>query len=182
MLKAFYPYEYAQDVFEIDYEALYENGITALIFDIDNTLVHHGDDSTPKVDALFEKLHSIGFKTLLLSNNGEDRVKRFIKNIDTPYICNANKPRPAKYKKALKMLGVKNKNAVVIGDQIFIDILGANLAKIPSVLVHFIIADGETYFGKRRELEAKILAKYSKSKHQHRLGSIILKEQKENAV
>lgn len=43
-----YPYEYVDSVFSIDYNALYEQGIRGLIFDIDNTLVHHGDDSTLK--------------------------------------------------------------------------------------------------------------------------------------
>ena len=27
-------------------------GYKGILFDIDNTLVHHGDDSTPEVDAL----------------------------------------------------------------------------------------------------------------------------------
>ena len=56
MLKKFYPYEYVDSVFEIDYEGLYQNGFKGLIFDIDNTLVHHGDDSTEEIDKLFETI------------------------------------------------------------------------------------------------------------------------------
>ena len=46
MFKKFYPYAYVESVFVIDYQKLYEKGYRGLIFDIDNTLVHHGDDST----------------------------------------------------------------------------------------------------------------------------------------
>ena len=46
MIKKYYPYEYAESVFMIDYQKLYQKGFRGIIFDIDNTLVHHGDDST----------------------------------------------------------------------------------------------------------------------------------------
>ena len=68
----------------IDYQKLYQKGFRGIIFDIDNTLVHHGDDSTPEIDDLFRKIQRLGLKTLLLSNNDRGRVERFIKNIDTP--------------------------------------------------------------------------------------------------
>ena len=77
MLKIFYPYEYLEDVFTIDYQALCDKGFKGLIFDIDNTLVPHGADSTEQVDELFATLHSMGFSTLLLSNNNRQRIERF---------------------------------------------------------------------------------------------------------
>jgi len=103
MFKLFYPYEYVESVFSIDYNKLYNMGYRGLIFDIDNTLVHHGDDSTPEIDNLFKVIQNIGFKTLLLSNNNEERIKRFIKNIDSLYICDAEKPNTANYLKAVEM-------------------------------------------------------------------------------
>ncbi len=169
MLKYFYPYEYAEDVFSIDYQGLYDMGFKAVIFDIDNTLVHHGDDSTPEIDRLFGQIHATGLKTLLLTDNTEDRTLSFMKNIDSLYICNANKPDPSCYKKALKMLGVKRNEAVVVGDQIFKDIVGANLSGIPSILVKFIRLENETYFGKRRTVEAFILKLYAKSRYRGRI-------------
>ena len=56
MIKKYYPYEYAESVFMIDYQKLYQKGFRGIIFDIDNTLVHHGDDSTPEIDDLFRKI------------------------------------------------------------------------------------------------------------------------------
>ena len=177
MLKSFYPFEYAESVFSVDYEKLFSLGFRALIFDIDNTLVHHGDDSNEEIDNFFKHIHSIGFKTLLLSNNNRSRILRFIKNIDTLYIEEAEKPKKGGYLKALSMLDVKREQAIVIGDQLFTDVFGANRARIPSILVKFIRLPNETDFGKRRRAEAIVLDRYLKSKHTHRLGDIIKSEE-----
>ena len=160
MLRKFYPYAYYDSVFEIDYKGLYDRGIRGLIFDIDNTLVHHGDDATKDIEELFIKIHEIGLKTVLLSNNDEDRVKRFIKNIDTPYICDADKPQPVGFEKALRILGVRKKDAVVIGDQMFVDIVGANNCNIPSILVHYIKTPHSSWPGFKRIIEKMILLIY----------------------
>ena len=163
MIKKYYPYEYAESVFMIDYQKLYQKGFRGIIFDIDNTLVHHGDDSTPEIDDLFRKIQGLGLKTLLLSNNDRGRVERFIKNIDTPYICDADKPNPQNYLKAVEMLNIKKEEAVVIGDQVFTDILGANRSGLASILVRFIRQDDEKWIGKRQHKPAETVCKRGSS-------------------
>lgn len=171
-----YPYAYAESVFSIDYQKLYDKGYRGMIFDIDNTLVHHGDDSTKEVDDLFREIQSIGLQTLLLTNNDEERVKRFIKNIDILYICDAQKPDKTNYLKAVEKMQIKKEEAVLIGDQIFTDILGANRSGIASILVQFIRLPEETKIGKRRHVENWILRWYRKNKSsQNRLGDILKK-------
>ncbi len=173
MLQFLYPYAYVDSVFSIDFKTVYTKGFRGIIFDIDNTLVHHGEDSNPAIDAFIKYVQSLGFKTFLLTDNTKERVERFIKNIDTPYIASAQKPNPTAYKKAVKMLGLDTKEILYIGDQIFTDILGANLSRIPCVLVSFMRKEHETYFGKRRALENRILSLYKKSKrYYNRLGNI----------
>lgn len=175
MLQKFYPYEYAESVFVIDYEKLYQAGYRGLAFDIDNTLVHHGDDAAPEVEALFRALHQIGFKTLLLTNNDEERVQRFLKNIDSLYICDAEKPNPDCYYQAVDRMALSPKEVLFIGDQIFTDILGANQSGMASILVHFIRLKNEKRIGKKRYLEKAILAFYKRNrKYRHRLGDILL--------
>ena len=148
------------------------------MFDIDNTLVHHGDPSTKEVDALFQKLHRMGWKTLLLTNNDQERVERFIQNIHTLYLCDAEKPDPSSYQKAIEQLNLPKQTVICIGDQIFTDILGANRSGIASILVKFIQIDGETKIGKRRYLERLILKFYRHNPFcRDRLGNIYLKEE-----
>ncbi|MBR3933067.1 MAG: HAD-IIIA family hydrolase [Clostridia bacterium] len=173
MLKKFYPYEYADSVFSIDYNKLYALGYRAVIFDIDNTLVHHGEDSTPEIDRLFIEIHNSGLKTLLLSNNDTPRIERFLKNIDSPYIADADKPNPNGYYKALEMLEVKKEEAVFVGDQVFTDICGANKVGMANILVKFLRYESETKIGKKRTLEKYILKFYKmKKKYHHRIGDI----------
>ncbi len=173
MFGIFYPCAYLKSVFEIDFQKLYNKGYRGILFDVDNTLVHHGDDSTPQIDALFDSLHKIGFKTLILTNNNEERVKRFLKNIDSEYICEANKPDTAGYLKSLEMLGISKKEAICIGDQIFTDICGANKSGIDSILVEFIRVSENEKIGKRRHVENFILKFYRFSKSYRKLGDIV---------
>ena len=42
MLERFYPGEYVDSTYAIDFDRLYEEGYRGVIFDIDNTLVPHG--------------------------------------------------------------------------------------------------------------------------------------------
>ena len=98
MLERWYPTAHVPSVFAIDYEKLSALGYKGILFDIDNTLVHHGDDSTPEVDALFRHIHSLGLKTLLLSDNSAVRIERFNRNIRTLFIAEAGKPDPASYR------------------------------------------------------------------------------------
>lgn len=177
MLKKYYPYEYVESVFVIDYEKLFTLGYRGIVFDIDNTLVHHGDDSNIKVDKLFNTIHSIGFKTLLLSNNSAARIERFNRNIGALYIAEADKPKKAGYVKAVNMLGLEKEKVVVIGDQLFTDILGANRSEMASILVRFMQRETETKIGKKRMLEKVILSIYkTKKAYQNRLGDITKKE------
>ena len=42
MLECFYPKEYLDSTYQIDFEKLYRQGYRGILFDIDNTLVPHG--------------------------------------------------------------------------------------------------------------------------------------------
>lgn len=166
MLKSLYPCEYAESVFSIDYGGLFAHGYRGIIFDIDQTLVPHGFDSTPQVDDLFRMLHGMGFQTLLLSNNSEERIRRFTQNIDTLYIPDAQKPKTGNYLKAAEMMGLPKGRVVFIGDQILRDIYGANKSGIDSILVRYLCAPGEegAGIGIRRSIENVILKCYSSGK------------------
>ena len=56
LLERFYPDEYLDSAYEIDYEQLYQEGYRGVIFDIDNTLVPHGAPADARIIALFGRL------------------------------------------------------------------------------------------------------------------------------
>lgn len=135
MFHQFYPDEYVDCAYDIDYESLFARGIKGLIFDIDNTLVRHGAPADARAVELFSRLGKIGFSCLLLSNNREPRVKPFADAVGASYIYKAGKPNPKNYRRAMEQLGTDCATTVFVGDQIFTDIYGANLAGMGTILV-----------------------------------------------
>ena len=165
MLKRFYPSECADSAYSIDYKGLYQSGYRGLIFDIDNTLVEHGADANDKAIHLMKELKEIGFKVCLMSNNNEERVKRFNKVIQVYSIHDAHKPSRKNYYKAMKLIGSKPKNTVFIGDQLFTDIYGANRAGIKTYFVKPIGPNEEIQIKFKRYLERIALFFYRRQRN-----------------
>lgn len=177
MFKRFYPHNYVDSTYNIDFSKLYKKGFRGIIFDIDNTLVPHGAKATKEAEKLFEDLHKIGFKTCLLSNNNEDRVKMFLENIDSFYIHKANKPSSNGYKNAMKLMNTDPLNTLFVGDQIFTDLWGASKLNIPAILVKPIHPKEEIQIVLKRKLEKIVLFFYKKNIRYHdRLGDITKKK------
>ncbi len=162
MLRRFYPKRLAESSYAIDYEKLYQEGYRGLLFDIDNTLVEHGADATPRALELFERLKKIGFQTCLISNNSEARVSRFNKKIGTNYIYKANKPFKKNYIKAVKIMGTRIDTTVFVGDQLFTDVYGANKIGMMTYLVKPIHPKEEIQIILKRKLERIVLYYYRK--------------------
>ena len=143
---------------DIDYKYLKENNIDTLLLDVDNTLsTHHG---TVLVDGLVEWLKIMndnGVKLIVVSNSKKWRIEPFAAKINLPFVSLALKPLPFGYAKGVKMAKSPKRNVAIIGDQIFTDVLGANLYGIKSLLVRPVkLEDGWT-FKVRRYFERKLL-------------------------
>lgn len=160
MLERFYPREYLDSTYTIDFEEYYKNGYRSIIFDIDNTLVPHGAPADDRAITLFKRLHSIGYKTMMISNNKEPRVKMFCDAVESPYIYKAGKPKPDNYIRAMDLMGTDTNNTLFVGDQIFTDVWGANKAGIYSILVKPIHPKEEIQIVLKRYLEKIVLAFY----------------------
>ncbi len=162
MLKCFYPMEYLDSVYQIDFELLYQKGIRGILFDIDNTLVPHGSPADRQAIELFQKLKKLSIKTCLISNNQIGRVKSFADSVGAVFIENAHKPSVSGYQKGMEQMGCTKENTIFIGDQLFTDIYGANRAGIPTILVKPIHPREEIQIVLKRYLERVVLFFYKK--------------------
>ena len=160
MFGIFYPKECAGSTYEIDFRALYEKGYRGVLFDIDNTLVPHGQPADERAKKLFADLRKIGFQTCLISNNKEPRVKPFAKEVNSAYIFDAHKPSGKNYKKAMEIMGTDIKNSLFVGDQLFTDVWGANRADMYTILVKPIHPKEEIQIVLKRYLEKIVLWEY----------------------
>lgn len=119
------------NVTDIDIDFLEWNGIKAVFLDIDNTLTqHNGTEPYDGVREWVDSIKSAGVKVMIISNaKDEHRVRIFAEKLGIDnYIWDAKKPFPRGFRQLAKDLGVNKSEVLVIGDQLFTDILGANLA------------------------------------------------------
>ncbi len=164
MFQGFYPDEEVASAYQIDYEKLYKEGYRGIIFDIDNTLVPHGEPADERAIQLFQRLSGLGYKTLLLSNNKEPRVKSFSQQVDAKYIFKAGKPKRAGYEQAMKEMNTTKTNTLFVGDQLFTDIWGAKKSGIYTFLSTPIHPKEEIQIVLKRKLEKIILFFYHRRK------------------
>ena len=157
LLRQFYPDEYLDSAYEVDYEGLYREGYRGVIFDIDNTLVPHGAPADARSIALFERLRAIGLQSMLLSNNKEPRVKMFNDAVHSSYLYKAGKPSVRGYEEAMRRMGTDKENTFFVGDQLFTDVWGAKRAGIRSFLVKPIHPKEEIQIVLKRRLEWIVL-------------------------
>ena len=169
LLARFFPDEMFESAYDIDYEALFNEGIRGIIFDIDNTLVEHGAPADERSKKLLGRLLDMGFKVLFLSNNKEERVKSFrdagLK--EGYYIYKAGKPKKAGYLKAMEIMGTDLESTILIGDQLFTDVWGAKRCKMRNILTRPIHPKEEIQIVLKRILEKIVLDSYLRRREEN---------------
>lgn len=162
MLERFFPDEYLDSAYMIEYERLFLEGYRGLIFDIDNTLVPHGAPADARAIELLDRLKRLGYQCCLLSNNKRPRVEMFNRDVQVDFIENAHKPSPKNYRRAMERMGTDTSNTLFIGDQLFTDIYGAKRAGIRTILVKPIHPKEEIQIVLKRYLEKIVLYFYNR--------------------
>lgn len=136
MLKHFLPDQHVKSIFEIQPESLKEKGIKGIITDLDNTLVEWDrPNATPKLIEWFDNMRRHEILVTIVSNNNERRVKSFSDPLQIPFIFQAKKPMTRAFNKAIKQMGLRKEETVVIGDQLLTDVLGGNRSGFHTILV-----------------------------------------------
>ena len=131
------PDRYLTSVTALDLSALWAAGKRGLLLDRDNTLVPRDTRTMPDdVRAWVADARAMGFALCLVSNNWARNVRPDAEAISADLVSRAAKPLPFALRHALRKIGVRRQQALLVGDQVFTDVLGAHLAGIESVLVH----------------------------------------------
>ena len=139
---------------------LHEKGISALLLDVDNTLSTHGVQVPLEgLEDWIAQMQKAGVQLLILSNAKRRRVAPFAEKLGLDYQSLSVKPLPIGYLRALRRLGVKRRQAAIVGDQLFTDILGGRMAGVTTILVDPILAENGRSFRLRRKWEKKILSR-----------------------
>ena len=123
-------------VTELTPELLKALNVHMIVLDVDNTMSPHGSQTPfPGVRAWAQSVTASGVKLIVVSNN---------------------------YLRAKKMAGTPRRECLVVGDQIFTDILGANLCGMRSVLLDPLSPDPSATVRLKRRLEGFLRPHYTR--------------------
>ncbi len=158
-----------QKVTDITPEILRKLGIKGLILDIDSTLAKHNNPKPAKgVTEWLDCMKRNNIRLIILSNNFYSRVKMFAERLGIDYISGAKKPFKRSYQLALMKMKLPKHALAAVGDQIFTDVLGANLFRIkmlytvpisePSGFVYRLRKTLETIFLHNKTVYRQIMA------------------------
>lgn len=106
------------------------------LIDLDNTLLAWGSDELDQEVRDWVKLAlEAGLKICILSNTRSYRVAYYALQLGVPYVGVARKPTSTAALGAMRLLECSAQDTVIIGDQLFTDILLGNRLGMYTVLV-----------------------------------------------
>lgn len=139
---------------------LRDHGIRGLLLDVDNTLsTDKGQDPLPGLDEWLKSMRNGNVRLTIISNASAERLRPFAERTDLRFVSRAAKPFLPGYIRGARRLGLARREVAMVGDQLFTDILGANLAGMTSILVEPVMPESGKSFVLRRKWEKKILGK-----------------------
>ena len=165
LFRKFVPDFYFDDIYCITPAFLAENGVRALIMDIDNTLVTYDDaDPTERVLAWFAMMVAEGIALSFVSNNHKERVERFNSKLGYFATYDGSKPSRKALRRAIGAMGSTIENTVMIGDQVFTDVYAGKRLGLRTILVKPIKDKTTLFVRTKRFFERPILWIYLKRK------------------
>ncbi len=159
-MSLFVPSMYVNGVMDINIDLLRDMNIKGIILDVDDTIAEHGSQVPFRgVTDWILKLKNYGIKIIILSNNLKKRVKPFAEKVGIPFVSVGLKPAPFGIIKALRKISLNKEEVVMVGDQIFTDILGANIYGLKSILIEPIGEPKSINLKMKRKFEKRIKQK-----------------------
>jgi len=137
MWRRFVPAHAVNSLLDVDIDALWNRGKRLILLDVDHTIVQWGSEEFPEgVVDWVARAKAKGFDLCILSNTRNPaRLERLSTKLGIESIRDKFKPSPVMYRLALIKFKRKEEEAIMIGDQIFTDILGANRCGIEAIWV-----------------------------------------------
>ena len=122
---------------EITPEFLEREGYKGLLLDLDNTLLPHGGEGRVPEDlrSWVAELLARGYRLALVTNATPERVARAAEELEVPALAMAAKPLPRGFRWGLGVLGLDRGKVLVVGDQVFTDVLGGKIMGLATALV-----------------------------------------------
>ena len=121
----------------VNVDELVADGVRLVLLDRDNTCVPRDASEPPaEVMAWLDRAREASLEVCLVSNNfHSSQVGATARLLGCEVVDHAMKPAPFALRRAMRMHAVMPGEAVMIGDQVFTDVVAGNLARVRTVLV-----------------------------------------------
>lgn len=131
------PQRVVNSIYDLGARQLRQEGVRLVLADLDNTLTPYEEAlPSPALREWKDELEGQGILLYVVSNSRKSRrCPRFCESLGIGYVRHAGKPGRKGFLQALAETGIPAAEAVMVGDQIFTDTLGANRAGVRSILV-----------------------------------------------
>lgn len=162
-MKKLQPTYQFEKIYDIPYEFFKKENISAVLLDVDNTLILSDKTMPIPVKMWLKKVQDLGIKVCLLSNSWNNNVVEGIKKEFKIYgLAYASKPLLKGFKIALQIIDVPKEECCIIGDQLFTDVYGANRFKIRSILTKRLCKNESLITRIKRPIEKMVLKRSNK--------------------
>ncbi len=133
-----------KNIYEINLEDLKAQGIKAIFFDLDSTImVSKSGNYHEETEQWLKKVEEDFFIAVVTNNKKFEYVEK-VKSISSfQVIADAKKPSPKAMKKLLAKINMSPKEVVIVGDRPLTDILAGKLLGAKTILVDSINAHNE---------------------------------------
>lgn len=131
------PWRRERAITDVDVDELAASGVRCVLFDRDNTVVPRDTGVAPEsVMDWICRVREAGIALCMVSNNfHSQQVEASAAELGCAVVHHAMKPAPFAVRRALALVGVDASEAVLIGDQVFTDVMAGNLAGVRTILV-----------------------------------------------
>ena len=134
-----------KDIYQIDLQDLENQGVKAMLFDLDSTLMAsktgiYSENVINFINNVREKF----FMAVVSNNKNPEYIKKVESVSFFPTLFQAGKPRTEAVKNFLKEYNINSKDCVLVGDRPLTDILCGKLLGCKTILVDSITAESET--------------------------------------
>lgn len=133
-----------KNIYEINLDLLKCQGIKAIFFDLDSTImVSKSAEYSEKMSQWLKKVEEDFFIAVITNNKKFEYVEKVREISSFQVVSNAKKPCTKAMKKLLTKININPKEVVIVGDRPLTDILAGKLLGAKTILVGSINAHNE---------------------------------------
>ena len=154
IFRAMKPEKVYKSLAEMPWDILAQEGIRTALLDFDNTLgPDHATEPEEYSYNCIKLIQEQGIRCCLVSNAKSGRSAKIAEMLDIPCVTFAKKPGTSGVLKAIELMGSNKQESVMVGDQIFTDVIAGNNSGVRTFMVEKLHKHEAWYVMLKRPLE-----------------------------